>query len=328
MLKANPERSARGVIIEAKIDKNKGPVATVLIQTGTLNVSEIVVVGDVRGRVKAMVNDQGDRIRSAGPSQPVEILGLNGLPAAGETMVVASDDKTAKKLVTENLVKKEHQKQTIVSLEDVYTRIQSGDIKALNLIVKTDVQGSIDAVRQSLERINTEQYKVNLIRLASGGITENDILLAIASDAIVIGFNSKPEPGARALAHQTGIEIKNYDIIYNLIDDVQKALTGLLEPVYKEVLEGSATIRAVFSLSKRIKAAGIYVNDGRIARDSTIHILRDGERMFVGPITSLKHFKDDVREVTSGFEGGLAVEGFSDYQEDDVLEAYRSERVD
>ncbi len=326
-LKANPQREARGVVIEAQIDKSRGPVATILVQTGTLDLGDNVVAGEVRGRVKAMVNDRGQRIQRAEPSRPVEILGLSGMPEAGEIFMVAADDKAARRMVEDNLREKEAQRGTLVSLEDVHTRLESGEIKTLNLIIKTDVQGTIDAVRRSLDGLTTDRSRVNTIRSASGSITESDVLLAVASEAIIVGFNSRPEPGARALASQSGIEIRFYDIIYNLIDDVEKALTGLLEPVYRDVVEGEATVRAVFSVGRRLKAAGIYVNDGRIARDATIHVKRDGERLFVGSVSSLKHFKDDVREVTVGFEGGVSIEGFSDYQEGDILEAHRSERA-
>ena len=326
-LKANPQREARGVVIEAQIDKSRGPVATILIQTGTLELGDNVVAGEVRGRVKAMVNDRGQRIERAEPSRPVEILGLSSMPEAGEIFMVAADDKAARRMVEDNVREKEAQRGTLVSLEDVHTRLESGEIKTLNLIIKTDVQGTIDAVRRSMDGLTTDRSRVNTIHSASGSITESDVLLAVASEAIIVGFNSRPEPGARALASQSGIEIRFYDIIYNLIDDVEKALTGLLEPVYRDIVEGEATVRAVFSVGRRLKAAGIYVNDGRIARDATIHVKRDGERLFVGSVSSLKHFKDDVREVTVGFEGGVSIEGFSDYQEGDILEAHRSERA-
>lgn len=213
------------------------------------------------------------------------------------------------------------------TLEDVHTRIEAGEVKALNLIIKTDVQGTIDAMRTALEQLNTDRTRVNIVHIASGTITESDVLLAVASKAIVIGFNSEPEPGARSLAGQEGVEIRHYNIIYNLVEDVEKALTGLLEPVYQDVTEGHAAVRAIFSIGRRAKIAGVYVNDGRIARDSIIHVIRGSNELFVGSISSLKHFKDDVREITTGFEGGVALEGFSDFQEGDVLEAHRSERV-
>ena len=323
-LKANPQRHARGVVVEARIDKQRGTIATVLVQTGTLSVGDNIVLGEVRGRVKAMFTDRGRRIKSAGPSQPVEILGVSGLPQAGDVLETTPDDKTARQMVEERQRLREIKFGSGPTLEDVYTRIESGEVKTLNLIVKTDVQGTVDAVRNALERLNTEQTKVTLIHAASGSITESDILLAVASKAIVIAFNSRIEPGARSLASQEGVDIRFYSIIYNLVDDVERALTGLLDPVYRDVLEGRATVRAVFNLGRRAQAAGFYVNDGRIARDSKIHLLRSGQELHVGPIQSLKHFRDDVREVTTGFEGGMTLEGFHNYEEDDVLEAYRT----
>ena len=326
-LKANPQRPARGVVVEARIDKQRGTIATVLVQAGTLGVGDSIVLGEVRGRVKAMFTDRGRRIKSASPSQPVEILGVSGLPQAGDVFEAAPDEKTARQIVEDRQRQRELQSASGPTLEDVYTRIESGEVKSLNLIVKTDVQGTVDAVKNALERLNTEQTKVTLVHAASGSITESDILLAVASKAIVIAFNSRIEPGARTLASQEGVDIRFYSIIYNLVDDVERALTGLLDPVYRDVLEGRATVRAVFSLGRRAKAAGFYVNDGRIARDSTVHLLRSGQVLYEGPIVSLKHFRDDVREVTNGLEGGITLEGFHEYEEDDVLEAYRTEQV-
>lgn len=328
-LKANPNRPARGVVVEARIDKSKGPVATLLVQTGSLQVGDNLVVGTIRGRVKAMFNDRGRKLKKAGPSRPVEVLGLGGLPAAGDTFVAVPDEKTARQMVEEREreVQTQRGRKGGVTLEEVHARIESGDVKALNLIVKTDVQGSIDAVRASLERLSTEKTRVNIIHAAAGSITESDVLLALASRAIIIGFNSRPEPGARALATQEGVEIRFYDIIYNLIDDVEKALKGLLEPKVREVIEGRATVRAVFSLGKKAQAAGFYVNEGRISRGATIHVVRNGQTLFVGQAASLKHFKDDVREVGTGFEGGIVLEGFNDFKEGDVLEAHRTEQV-
>jgi translation initiation factor IF-2 len=326
-LKANPKRAARGVVVEARIDKSRGPLATLLVQTGTLEVGDNIVVGDVRGRVKAMFTEGGKAVKRAGPSRPVEVLGISGVPEAGHVFEVAPDEKTARQMVEERQREKDLQRAAGPTLEDVHARIEAGEVKSLNLIIKTDVQGSIDAVRGSLERLNTEQTRVTVIHAASGSITESDILLAVASKAIIIGFNSRPEPGARALASQEGVELRFYDIIYNLIDDIEKALEGLLEPVFQDVVEGHATVRAVFDVGRRARAAGIYINDGRIARDSTIDVIRKGQRLFSGSATSLKHFKDDVREVTVGFEGGVILGGFNDFREGDVLEAHRSQRV-
>ena len=326
-LKANPHRNAKGVVVEARVDKTRGTLATVLVQTGTLKVGDNMVIGDSKGRVKAMFTERGTRIGRSGPSRPVEVLGVSGALVAGDMFEVAPDETTARRMTEEHVREQRLRREGGLSLEDVHSRIEAGEVKALSLIVKTDVQGSIDAVRTSLEGMNTAHARVNIIHAASGGITEGDVLLAVASQAIIIGFNSRPQPGARALANLERVDIRFYEVIYDLMDDIEKALEGLLEPVYQDVLEGSATIRAVFSVGKRAKAAGFYVNSGRIARDSRILVKRNEGRVFAGGVASLKHFKDDAREVTVGFEGGVALQGFSDFREGDVLEAYRSERV-
>ena len=326
-LKANPQKEAQGIVVEARTDKSRGTVATVLIQTGTLRVGDNVVTGVVRGRVKAITSDTGRRIREAGPSFPVEVLGINGLPEPGDILEVAPNEKAARQIVEERLHEQELQRAAGPTLEEVHSRLESGEFKALNLIVKTDVQGGIDAVKGTLEGLGSDGSRVNLVHTASGSVTESDVLLAVASKAIIIGFNSHVEPGARALANKEGIEIRFYDVIYSLIDDVELALEGLLEPVYRDVVEGRATLRQIFNVGRRAKAAGILVNDGRIARDSTVHVMRNGRQVFVGEISSLKHFRDDVRELATGFEGGLVLERFNEYEEGDILEAHRTERV-
>ena len=326
-LKANPQKEAQGIVVEARTDKSRGTVATVLIQTGTLRVGDNVVTGVVRGRVKAITSDTGRRIREAGPSFPVEVLGINGLPEPGDILEVAPNEKAARQIVEERLHEQELQRAAGPTLEEVHSRLESGEFKALNLIVKTDVQGGIDAVKGTLEGLGSDGSRVNLVHTASGSVTESDVLLAVASKAIIIGFNSHVEPGARALANKEGVEIRFYDVIYSLIDDVELALEGLLEPVYRDVVEGRATLRQIFNVGRRAKAAGIFVNDGRIARDSTVHVMRNGRQVFVGEISSLKHFRDDVRELATGFEGGLVLERFNEYEEGDILEAHRTERV-
>ena len=326
-LKANPHAMATGVVIEARRDKSRGTETTILVQNGTLRVGDNLVIGAIRGRIRAMFDDHGDAIQTAGPSQPVEILGMNGLPDAGLIFEVVSDEKEARQIVEFRQRQSEIQKASGPTLEDVHTRIESGEVKALNLIVKTDVQGSVEAIKSALNTLNTDRARVNLVHAASGSITESDILLAVASQAIVVGFNSTPEQAAQAFANQEGVEIRHYSIIYNLLDDVELALTGLLEPVYRDVIEGQATVRAIFKVGRRMEVAGFFVNEGRIARDSTVHVMRGGQELFVGSLNSLKHFKDDVREVANGLEGGLMIEGFHNYQEGDVLEAHRSERV-
>ena len=327
-LRANPHRLAKGVVVEARIDKSKGPLATVLVQTGTLEVGTNLVAGEVRGRVKAMLNDHGQRIKSAGPSDPVEILGLGGLPEAGEIFVAVSDEKSAREMAEAHERERSSRRGTAVSLEEIYARIESGEARALDLIVKTDVQGTVDAVRSALEGLNTEQTRVNLIHAASGSISGGDVLLAVASKAIVVGFNTELGPGARTLANQEGVDIRFYNVIYDLIDDIEKALKGLLVPVTQDVVEGFATVRATFNLGRRVRVAGIYVNEGVVSRGAEIHVVRSGQRLFTGPISSLKHFKDDVREINAGLEGGIVLDGFKDFNEGDILEAHRSQLVD
>lgn len=326
-LKANPNKLGEGIVIEARIDKTKGNTATVLIQIGTLNVGDNIVLRDTKGKIKALVNDQGKRVEKAQPSEPVEILGIDSLPDVGDRFFATTDDKTARRILDEHIRDNERQKATGNMLKDAYSRIESGETKALDLIVKTDVQGTIDAIRVSLERLNSEQTKVNIVHASSGNITESDVMLAIASQATIIGFNSMPETGASTLANSENVEIRHYNIIYNLTDDIEKALTGLLTPVSKDIIEGHATVREIFNIGKRTKVAGIYVNDGRITRNSTVHLHRSGKVLFVGQLSSLKHFKNDVREITASFEGGVVLDGFVDYQTGDVLEIH-TEQID
>jgi translation initiation factor IF-2 len=295
------------------------------VQTGTMRVGDHIVVGSTRGRVKAMINDRGERFAEAGPSTPAEILGITGVPDAGDIFEVVASEKAARTLTEQR--ERDSATQTGASLSDVYTRVESGEAKSLNLIVKTDVQGSVDAVLTALTGLGTEKVKVNVIRSATGGISENDVLLAVASDAIIIGFNTEPQAGARARASQEGVEVRNYSIIYALIEDVDKALQGLLEPVYRDIVEGEATVRAVFPMGRTARVAGFYVGRGKFTRDAEVHVSRNGERLAVGKLLSLKHFKNDVREVANGNEGGLVLEGFNDFQEGDILEAHRSEQV-
>ena len=326
-LKANVGRQARGVVVEARIDRSRGTVATVLVQAGKLHVGDNIVVGNLRGRIRAMQADSGEPVETATPSQPVEILGIRGVPEAGDILEVAKDERSARQLAEARIRQSEIKRAAGPTMEDVHTRIAAGEVKALNLIIKTDVQGTVEAVKGALNGLNTERSRVNIVHIASGAITESDVLLGMASKAIIIGFNTEPGQGAMALANQEGVEIRHYNIIYNLLEDVELALTGLLEPVYRDVTEGYATIRAIFGVGRRFKVAGFYVNDGQIQRSSTIHVLRGGQNIYKGSISSLKHFKDDVREVNIGFEGGLMLEGFNGFEEGDILEAHRSERV-
>ena len=325
-LKANPDQLARGVVVEAEIDKSKGPVATVLVQTGTLQPAQTIVVNGLKGRVRAMLNDRGKRVKQAGPSTPVEILGIGGLPDAGDTFIIVPDERSARQMV-EQWERTQQVERRHGTLEDIAARIESGEVVDLDLIVKTDVQGSTEAVRSALDRLNTDRTRVNIIHMATGAITENDVMLAAASDAVVIGFNAQPGAGAITLAAQEGVDVRYYDVIYQLVEDVERAVNGLLAPETRDITEGYATVRAVFTIGRRGRAAGVYVNDGRISRSSTIYVMRNNKKVHEGPIASLKHFRDDVRELTNGLEGGVVVEGFQDYQEGDILESHRIEEV-
>ena len=326
-LKANPERPGVGVVVEAQLDRNRGVLATVLVQTGTLKVTDFIVVGSTRGRVRALVDDSGKRIKSAGPSTPVEVLGLSELPSAGDRLVVVPDEKTAREAVAERLRRADLNRTRGATLEEIGNRISSGQTKELSLVLKTDVQGSLDAVKQALERLTTPAAHVRIIHAAAGAITESDVLLAMASDAIIIGFNVKPDQGAQRLADHDKVQIRQYQIIYRLSEDIEKALHGLLEPVVEDVVEGSAEVRAVFSLGRTRKSAGCYITDGRFARGARARVLRGGKEVFDGAIAGLRRFKDDVREVATGYECGVSLDGFNDFQEGDVIQAHRQRTV-
>ncbi len=324
-LKADPERPAVGVIVEAQVDKSKGPLATVLVQTGTLRLGQTVVVGNSWGRVKALIDESGQRVGAAEPSTPVEILGLGHLPQAGDTLWMVPNEKVAKDLIRERQRRLDTERQTLTSttLEDASARIGKGEITDLNLIVKTDVQGTVDAVRGTLEKLAVDKARVNIIHSATGTINESDVLLAHTSNAIIIGFNTRVEPGAKHMADTDRIDIRLYDIIYRISEDVQRALEGLLTPVLQEVVEGHCEVRAVFPVGRRVKIAGSYVTDGRVSRNSIARVIRNGEILHKGSISSLKHFKDDAREMTAGFECGIAMDGFNDFQVGDIIEASR-----
>lgn len=325
-LKANPNRSAVGVVVEAKMDSSKGTLATVLVQTGTLRLGDNIVVGEHWGKVKAMFDDKGKRVKKAEPSMPVEVLGLNTVPHAGDILTVYSNEKKARAKAEQRRDERESlSKVGITRLSNVYAQIKAGQVKELNIVLKTDVQGSLEPIRTSLERIGTDEVKVRIVHSSSGNITENDITLAIASKGIVIGFNTRPEPGAKLLADSEGVDIRNYQVIYELVDDVEKALAGMLEPTFVDVIEGHAEVRAIFKVKKG-KIAGAYVTDGKVTRGSLAKVIRDGEEIHESSISSLKHFKDDVKEMAVGFECGIGVEGFSDLEEGDVIESYKKEQ--
>ena len=326
-LKANPNRPAKGVVIEAHIDRSRGPISTILVQTGTLSTGDIMFTGGFKGRVRAMTNEYGHKVESAGPSAPVAVMGVNGLPQAGDTFEIVQTDRDAKALV-EEWGSQQYSDPKRSSLEDFSLMVEAGNTSVLNLIVKTDVQGSMEALRSALDNLNTDATRVSIISMSTGTITESDVMLASASDAIIVGFNTHSEPGAYTLASQEGVDIRSYDIIYNLIDDVTNALRGLLAPTLKDVMEGYATVRATFGIGRRGIAAGVYVNNGIISRGGQIHVIRSGETIYEGTIESLKHFKDDVRELANGTEGGIVIAGFQDYVEGDVLESHRIEETE
>ncbi|NLW24738.1 MAG: translation initiation factor IF-2 [Clostridia bacterium] len=329
-LKANPNRKARGTVIEAKLDKGRGPVATLLIQNGTLQVSDFLIVGTTQGRIRAMFDYRGRKLKSAGPSTPVEILGLADVPEAGDDFISVEDEKLAKQVAEKRQQEKheeEIKKRSKVSLDELFSQIQQGEVKELNIILKADVQGSIEALRQSLEKLSTDEVRVNIIHTAVGGIKETDVMLAAASNAIIIGFNVRPDINAKKAAEKENVDIRTYRIIYDAIDDVKKALSGLLAPEIKEVELGHAEVRAIFKVPKVGTIAGSYVTEGKITRSAKIRIVRDGVVIHDGEIASLKRFKDDVREVTAGYECGIGIEKFNDIKEGDILEAYTFEEV-
>jgi translation initiation factor IF-2 len=329
-LKANPNRPAVGTAIEGKLDKGKGPMATILVQNGTLRVGDDVVIGEIYGRVRAMFNERGERVKYAPPSTPVVILGLSGVPKAGDIIEVVKDERTARNIVAERKKRESAAPRPtrILSLEDLYEKIKAGQVKELRLILKTDVQGSIEPIVTSLEKLGDEGLKVKLLHRATGSISESDIMLAVASKAIVIGFNVDIDPAARRMAEVEGVDVRLYQVIYKLIEDVEKALKGLLEPTYKDVVIGHAEVRAIFDISKVGKVAGVYVLDGIIKRDALARISRDGEKVYDGRVASLKRFKEDVTEVRAGFECGVGLEGFQEFVIGDIIELFKKERVD
>ncbi|CUP00481.1 translation initiation factor IF-2 [Clostridium baratii] len=330
-LKANPDRKAKGTVIEAKLDKGRGAVASLLVQNGTLHVGDSILVGSTYGRIRAMFDDTGKKIKSAGPSIPVEILGLSEVPAAGDRFNQVKDEKTARNMAEIRKQKEKNESLNArhrVSLEDLYSQIKEGTVKELDIIVKADVQGSVEAIRQSLEKLSTDDVKVRVIHGGVGAITETDITLATASNAIVIGFNVRPDTNAVNAAEKEGVDVKTYRIIYDAIEDVKSAMIGMLEPEYKEVVLGKAEVRETYKISSVGTIAGAYVLDGKITRNSDVRIIRDGIVIFESTLASLKRFKDDAKEVRSGYECGLSVEKFNDIKEGDIIEAYTMEAIE
>ena len=329
-LKANPQKQARGTIIEAKLDKNKGPVATLLVQQGTLSQGDAVISGITMGHVRTMTNDKGRTIKEAGPSMPVEITGMPEVPEAGEVFYAVKDEKLARQLVEQRkaqMREKSLKATSKVSLDDLFSQIQEGSVKELNIVVKADVQGSVEAVKQSLEKLSNDEVKVKVIHGGVGAVTESDVTLAQVSNAIIIGFNVRPGSGIAESAEAAGVDVRLYRVIYDAIDDVKAAMIGMLDPEFKEVVTGHVEIRQTFKVSGVGTVAGGYVTDGKIIRNSEVRIVRDGIVIFEGKLASLKRFKDDVKEVAQGFECGLSFERFNDVKEGDVVEAFTMEEI-
>lgn len=327
-LKANPNRKAKGVVIEAKLDQSKGPIATVLVQNGTLNISDNVIVGTVTGKIRAMTDDKGRKITHAGPSTPVSIMGLSEVPEAGDVLFAGEEEKLIK-MVAEERRNKERENMirasSKVSLDEVFSKIAEGEMKVLNMIVKADVQGSVEAVKQSMEKLSNEEVRVNVIHAAAGAIKESDIMLAESSNAIIIGFNVRPDSNAKQIAEKSGVDIKLYRVIYEAIEDVEKALKGMLAPKFSEIYLGKAEVREVFKISGVGQVAGCYVVEGKILRNSKLRIYRDDVMICEGNVLQLKRFKDDVKEVSQGFECGISIERFNDIKVGDFIESYQVE---
>ncbi|SCY12444.1 translation initiation factor IF-2 [Alkaliphilus peptidifermentans] len=329
--KANPNRNAVGVVIEAQLDKGRGSVATVLVQNGTLNVGDSVVIGNTYGRIRAMVNDKGKRVKSANPSTAVEITGLNDVPKAGDQMVAVADDKIARNIAEGriNKIKEDQLKASQkISLDALYSQMQEGSIKELNIIVKADVQGSVEAVKQSLNKLSNDKVVIKPIHGGVGAITETDVMLASASNAIIIGFNVRPTSGATSLASKEAVDLRTYRIIYNAIEDIEAAMKGMLDPEFKEVELGKAQVRATFKVPGAGVVAGCYVIEGKILRNASIRLVRDGIVYHEGTISSLRRFKDDVKEVATGYECGIGIDHYNDVKDGDIIEAYKMQEIE
>jgi len=327
--KANPNRPAMGTVIEGELDKSRGPTATLLVQNGTLRLGDALSIEDISGRIKAMFNERGERVEKATPSTPVVVLGLSGVPHPGDTFKVVKDEKTARVLAADRADEKARaaiQPARVLSLEGILDQIRAGQVKELNLILKADVRGTIEPIVNSLEKLGDEDLKVNILHQGAGNISESDVMLAVASRAIIIGFNVQIDPAAARSAEAEGVDIRLYDIIYKLIDDVDKALKGLQDPVYKDVVTGHAEVRAVFTVPRVGRIAGVHVADGLIARNSLARVSRNHQSVYEGRVSSLRRFTEDVREVREGFECGVGLEGFRDFEEGDIIEFYKKER--
>jgi len=329
-LKANPDRLANGVVLEARMAKGKGPVATLLVQNGTLHLNQNIIVGNLYGKIRAMLNDRGQGVTTVGPATPVEVLGINGIPQVGEQFFVIEDEKQAKSLI-QGRVEKEKQQQIKevhrVNLEELHAQIAAGKIKELNLIIKADVQGSLEAIKDTLDKLNVSEIKINITHMGAGNINTSDVILAVASDALLLGFNVSADEPAKELISKEGIEVKTYSIIYELANDIKAAIEGMLDPKLKKVFLGRVEVRKMFKLSHSGIIAGCFVTKGKINRHCMITLMRNGAVAFEGKLSSLKRFKDDVREVGEGFECGIAVSGFDQLVEGDIIEAYDIEKI-
>ena len=328
-LKANPNKQSKGVVIEARLDKAKGPIASVLVQRGTLDVGDTVVVGTSIGRIRAMKNDKGQSVKEAGPSTPVEIMGLTEVPEAGDTFYEVKNEKMAKHLIEKRRAQEREKmlSSSVVTLSNLFEKMANENLKQLNLIVKADVQGSAEAVKQSLEKLSNDEVKVKVIHSVAGAINESDVQLAKAAKAIIIGFNVRPVGTAKEIADREGVEIKLYSIIYKAIEDVEAAMKGMLDPIYEEKIIGNADVRQTFKVSNVGTIAGCYVLDGKIERHAGVRVIRDSVVIHEGKLASLKRFKDDAKEVTKGFECGVQIENYNDIKEGDIIEAFVMEEV-
>ena len=329
-LQANPNRLGRGVIIEAKLDKARGPLATVLLQNGTLHVGDNIIAGMASGRVRALINDKGDRVDSAGPSMPVEIMGFDDVPSAGDEMIAVGDDHLSRQVADERREKLKASREATMakmSMENLFASIEAGKVTTLNLIIKADVQGSVEAVKQAMEKLSSDEVKIRVLHSAAGAITKDDVNLASAFNAIIIGFNIRPDASAREAAEKAKVDVRLYTVIYKAIEDMELAMKGMLEPEYREVLLGHAEVRNVFKITGAGIIAGCYVQDGKVQRNAGVRLLRDNVVVFEGKLSSLRHLKDDVKEMAAGYECGMSLEGHNDIKEGDIVECYTMEEI-
>jgi len=329
-LRANPNRLGRGIIIEAKLDKARGPLATVLLQNGTLHVGDNIVAGTSAGRIRALINDRGEKVESAGPSMPVEIMGFDDVPAAGDEMRAVGDDRLSRQVAAERREKIKASREanmSKISMENLFSNIEAGKLTTLNLIIKADVQGSVEAVKQAMEKLTNDQVRVRVLHSGAGAITKDDVNLANAFDAIIIGFNIRPDASAREAADREKVDVRLYTIIYDAVEDMEKAMKGLLVPEFKEVILGHAEIRNTFKITGAGVIAGCYVQDGKMQRNAKVRLLRENRVVFEGKLSSLKHYKEDVKEMAAGFECGMSLEGHNDLQLGDVVECYIMEEI-